>query len=64
VRKVLRRHGSTEEAAERLPAVARPVDEEPRGGNRVDHGLVVRLEDTLRMGAVLEAALEGPLEDQ
>ena len=44
VREVIVRHGHVEEAAEGLPAVARVVDEQSRGRDRIDDGLVVLLE--------------------
>jgi hypothetical protein len=62
VREVLVRHGHVEEAADGLPAVTRVVDEQSRGRNRIDDGLVVLFEYALGMGAIFEATLEGPLE--
>src|SRR5262249_32536605 len=62
--KVLIRPRHVEEVANGLPAVPRLVDEQSRGRNRIDDGLVVLLEDALGMGAIVEAAREGSLEDQ
>src|SRR5215813_9624133 len=44
---VLVRHRHVEEAADRLPAVARLVDEQSRSRNRIDDGLVVLREYAL-----------------